>query len=127
MFTSSPSRPVAPTASDPTRRRPRELQRIRDGVFFTAPAELPHGPHGMAREEVLRAQRERAMIAVTELLAVMPLREIGIREIAREARLSTSAFYRCFADKDDCLFAAYDRFVTTMGTRLLASVLPADT
>lgn len=111
---------------DPAPRRSRQLQRIRDGVFFTAPPELPHGPHGLAREQVVRAQRERAMIAVTELLAVMPLREIGIREIAREAHLSTSAFYRCFTDKDDCLFAAYERFVSVLGQRFLATVTFAE-
>lgn len=117
MLVSPPaSRPVT---SGPAQPAPRTLRRIRDGVFFTAPPELPHGPHGMSREEVVRAQRERAMIAVTELLAVMPLREIGIREIAREAHLSTSAFYRCFTDKDDCLFAAYERFVSELGTRFL--------
>lgn len=103
-----------------------DLERIRDGIFFTAPPVLPHGPHGLSRDDVVRAQRERAMIAVTELMAVTPLREIGIREIAREAHLSTSAFYRCFTDKDECLLAAYDRFASELARRFLDAITPSE-
>lgn len=99
-----------------------EEPRIRDGVFFAQPPELPHGPHGLKRDEVLRAQQERAMIAVTELLATRGYREIGIREIARTARLSTTAFYRCFPDKDACLEAAYQRYLDRLRSRLLHEI-----
>lgn len=99
-----------------------EEQRIRDGVFFAQPPELPHGPHGLDRDAVVRAQQERAMIAVTELLATRGYREIGIRDIAREARLSTTAFYRCFPDKDSCLEAAYDRYLDRLRASLLREI-----
>jgi hypothetical protein len=45
---------------------------IHDGLFFTLPDALPLGRHDLAREQVLSAQRERLMAAMTELMAAWP-------------------------------------------------------
>lgn len=94
------------------------MQRIRPGVFFEPPPSLPRGRHQLPREEILQAQRERLMMAGTQLLAMHGYRGVGVREISADAQVSRAAFYECFADKDDCVFAAYDRFIEVLLLRL---------
>ena len=96
-----------------------DLQPVTEGVFFTMPAALPRGKHALPREQVIEAQRERMLIAVTELLAARGPREIGPKDVCTQAGLSLSAFYGCFDTKEDCVFAAYDRFIEVLLTRLL--------
>jgi AcrR family transcriptional regulator len=94
---------------------------ISDGLFFTRPPGLPRGRHLLDRGRVLDAQRERLMIAVTELAAGEGFSSVGVGEIARRARVSRAAFYQCFGSKDDCIFAAYDRFISVLVDRLVAA------
>jgi AcrR family transcriptional regulator len=94
------------------------VQRVREGVFFTTPSELPRGRHTMGREAVRTAQAERLMISATELMAADGYRSIGVGEIAARARVSRAAFYECFPDKDACVFAAYDRFIEVLLTQV---------
>jgi len=95
---------------------------IAEGVFFTSPGALPRGRHNLTRDEVLTAQRERLMIAVTELMAQGGYRGIGVRDIAAHARISQAAFYECYADKGECVFAAYDRFIALLLHRVAAAI-----
>ncbi len=99
------------------------VEAVREGVFFSTPADLPRGRHRLSRDNVLQAQSERLMIAVTELMAAEGYRSIGVREIAARARVSAAAFYECFDDKDACVFAAYDRFIEVLLTKV---ALPLD-
>lgn len=96
--------------------------RVQAGVFFQVPKRLPRGRHDLSRDQVLSAQRERLMIAITELLAERGYLAVGIRDIAARARVSRAAFYECFADKQECVFAAHDRFVSVLQKRLAATV-----
>jgi AcrR family transcriptional regulator len=96
--------------------------RIRDGVFFHVPVVLPRGRHELTREQVVGAQRERLMIAMTELMADRGYQRVGVREITARASVSRGAFYDCFADKEACVFAAYDRFIDVLLQRLAESV-----
>jgi AcrR family transcriptional regulator len=98
------------------------VQRVRDGVFFQVPKKLPRGRHDLSRDQVLAAQRERLMIATTELLAERGYLQVGVREIATRAGVSRAAFYECFADKQECVFAAHDRFVSVLQSRLAETV-----
>jgi AcrR family transcriptional regulator len=95
---------------------------VREGVFFTTPPTLPKGRHGLDHGAVLESQRERLMIAATELLAADGYRALAVRDVATRAHVSQPAFYECFVDKEDCLFAAYDRFITVLTGRLLGAV-----
>ncbi|WP_232680723.1 TetR/AcrR family transcriptional regulator [Nocardioides sp. R-C-SC26] len=99
-----------------------ELPRIREGVFFTTPDPLPRGRHGLSRDDVLRAQRERLLIAMTELLAHRGYASFGPAEIAKRAGVSLGAFYDCFPGKQECVFAGYQRFIEV----LLGEVLAVD-
>ncbi|MEH3034380.1 MAG: TetR/AcrR family transcriptional regulator [Aeromicrobium erythreum] len=96
------------------------VARIRPGVFFTPPAALPRGRHGLARDAVRAAQRERLLIAATELLAASGYAALTTREVCRRGEVSLSVFYECFASKEDCVFAAYDRFIEVLVQRLVA-------
>lgn len=57
--------------------------RITEGVFFTTPPDLPRGRHELSRDDVLTAQRERLMIATTELMADSGYQGVGVRQIAK--------------------------------------------
>lgn len=91
---------------------------IANGVFFTVPEPLPKGRHGLSREAVSAAHRERMMIAATELMAGEGYRSVGVREICSRASVSRAAFYECFTDKDECIFAAYDQFISVFTQRI---------
>jgi AcrR family transcriptional regulator len=93
---------------------------IRDGVFFTVPDALPRGRHSLTREQVQDVQRERLLIATTELLAARGHRGFGHADVAKRAGVSLAAFYDCFASKDECVFAGYDRFIAALVARLSA-------
>lgn len=97
-----------------------EVAAICDGVFFTHPAPLPRGRHNIARDQVQAAQRERIMIAVTELLAARGDRGTGAREVCERAGISLTAYYDLFAVRTDAVFAAYDRFIEVLLTRLMS-------
>lgn len=99
---------------------------IRDGLFFTLPEALPIGRHKLPREQILEAQRERLMAAMTELLAARGYRGFGVGDVAKQARVSLAAFYQCFESKDDCVFAGYDRFIQILLQRMIAVEVPSD-
>jgi AcrR family transcriptional regulator len=84
---------------------------VREGVFFTRPGALPRGRHKLTREQVTSTQRERLLVATTELLAALGYRRFGPGEIASRAGVSLAAFYDCFENKDACIFAGYDRSI----------------
>ncbi len=91
---------------------------VADGVFFHVPESLPRGRHELSREQVLAAHHERMMIAATELLAEHGASAVGVREICSRAAASRGAFYECFTDKNDCIFQAYERFISVIEDRL---------
>ncbi|WP_320672133.1 TetR/AcrR family transcriptional regulator [Patulibacter defluvii] len=90
------------------------LQPVHPGVFFDPPVALPRGRHRLPRTAVLAAQRERLMVAFTELLADRGFAAVAVADVARRAGVSRSAFYVAFADKQACAFAAYDRFIEVL-------------
>ncbi|HEV3045855.1 MAG TPA: TetR/AcrR family transcriptional regulator [Solirubrobacteraceae bacterium] len=100
------SRPArsAPQGEDAT-------PRVQPGVFFEAPRGLPRGPHGLSRDEVRAAQRQRLLAAFTELLAEHGYAKLRICDLTKRAAVSNAAFYELFASKEDCACAAYERYV----------------
>ncbi len=96
------------------------LPKVRPGIFFTPPAPLPRGRHGLERSDIVAAQRERLLIAATELLAARGYGSLSAKEICSRGGVSLTAFYECFETKEDCVFAAYDRFIEVLVTRMLA-------
>lgn len=84
---------------------------VRPGVFFKVPDTLPRGPHRLAREDVEFAQRQRLLIAFTELLADRGYEKLRIGDLTKRAAVSNKTFYELFATKEMCACAAYGRFV----------------
>lgn len=99
-----PSTPTSDRSTD-------ELPGVTPGVFFGAPVALPRGPQALPRADVLAAQRERLMAAITELIAAGGYARVTIGALAGRARASRTAFYECFPTKEACAFAAYERFI----------------
>ena len=95
------------------------VEPVHDGVFFTLPEALPRGRHKLSRDEVTAAQRERLLVAATELLAARGYRGFGPGDVASRAGVSLGAFYECFANKDECVFAGYDRFIEVLLERMM--------
>jgi AcrR family transcriptional regulator len=75
---------------------------------------LPRGPHSLTREQVAESQRARLIDAFTELLAEGGYAAVTIAQLARRAGVARGAFYEHFADKEACLFAAYDEFAARL-------------
>jgi AcrR family transcriptional regulator len=94
------------------------IQPVTDGVFFTLADPLPRGPHRLTREQVTAAQRERLLVAMTELMAALGYRGFDTTEIASRAGVSLTTFYSCFEHKDACVFAGYDRFIEVLLRKL---------
>lgn len=100
-----------------------QIPRIAEGVFFTTPPRLPRGPHGLARDEVIRSHSERMMIAFTELIASHGYAAVGVKEIVDRSSVSRSAFYMCFDSKESCAEAAYARFISVLVSEMSASIV----
>ncbi len=99
---------------------------ITDGIFFTVPPKLPRGPHGLDREAVLDINRERLMIAFTELVAAHGYAATGVKEVVARSKVSRSSFYECFEDKEQCADAAYERFITVLTQKMIAHLAYGD-
>ncbi|MFT3716441.1 MAG: TetR/AcrR family transcriptional regulator [Gordonia sp. (in: high G+C Gram-positive bacteria)] len=84
------------------------------------PPRLPRGPHGLSRDEVLTIQRERLMIAYTELVAAHGFHATGIGDVVKRSGMSRTAFYDCFDGLDACADAACQRFIQVLVTEMTA-------
>jgi AcrR family transcriptional regulator len=69
---------------------------------------LPRGRHGLPRELVARSQRERLLAAVVRVTAAEGYEAMSVADILDQAGVGRQSFYELFADKLDCLLAAYD-------------------
>ena len=91
--------------------------RVRPGVFFDQPADLPRGRHQLSRQQVRDAQRVRLMVAFTELLADHGYAGVRIGDITSRATVSSQSFYEVFDSKEACALAAYDHFIEVLARR----------
>lgn len=73
-----------------------------------APRRLPRGRHALAPEEVLRDQRERLVDAVPRVAAERGYEAMSVADIVKAAAVSRNAFYKNFADKQECFAAAHE-------------------
>ncbi|WP_158886637.1 TetR/AcrR family transcriptional regulator [Amycolatopsis anabasis] len=73
----------------------------------TPPEPLPRGPHGLSRAEIAARQRRRMLWAGWQLLAEKGF-SATVADVTAKAGVSRKTFYDHFADREDCLLAAYD-------------------
>jgi AcrR family transcriptional regulator len=73
-----------------------------------APKRLPRGRHALSPDEVLRDQRERLVDAVPRVVAERGYEAMSVADVVKSAAVSRNAFYKNFADKQECFAAAHD-------------------
>jgi AcrR family transcriptional regulator len=89
----------------------------------TAPARPGRESNGATpgRERVSEIQRARIVTAITELVHERGVAGITVAHVVERSGVSRRTFYELFADRDDCLLAAFEHAVE----RAAAAVLPA--
>lgn len=73
------------------------------------PDSLPRGPHRLPEEQVVASQRGRILHAIAEVVAEKGYQTATVAHISARARVSRSAFYALYADKEDAYLEAYVR------------------
>ena len=68
---------------------------------------LPHGPHRLGTEEVIRNQRTRMHGAMIEAVARNGYEGTSVKQVVGLAGVSRRSFYEQFANKQECFLATY--------------------
>lgn len=69
---------------------------------------LPSGRHSLSPEAVSADQRDRMLAAMAVALEEHGYAQTTVAQVLKGAGVSRRTFYEQFADKDDCLLAAYE-------------------
>ncbi len=80
---------------------------------------IPPGRHTLLPEEVGARQRERLLRAMGQSVSEQGYAETTIADVVRIARTSRTAFYRHFADKEECFLETYEQMTAV---RIAASL-----
>jgi AcrR family transcriptional regulator len=80
---------------------------------------LPHGPHRLGTEEVVRNQRTRMHGAMIEAVAANGYEGTSVKQVVSLAGVSRRSFYEQFANKQECFLATYD-VIAKRGARRVA-------
>ncbi|HTU77822.1 MAG TPA: TetR/AcrR family transcriptional regulator [Solirubrobacteraceae bacterium] len=92
--------PSARTGEDPARVGPPRVAPLYK--------RLPHGPHRLARDEVVHNQRTRIHGAMIEAVASRGYRGTSVKRVIALAGVSRRSFYEHFANKQECFIATFD-------------------
>ena len=87
---------------------------------------LPHGPHRLGTEEVVRNQRTRMHGAMIEAVAANGYEGTSVKQVVSLAGVSRRSFYEQFANKQECFLATYDVIATRGAGRVAAAYRAAD-
>jgi AcrR family transcriptional regulator len=82
---------------------------------------LPRGPHRLSREQVENHQRERIIAAMIAAAGTKGYGSTTLGDITRRARVSRDTFYEQFANKEQCLLAAYDATTRELLDQMVAA------
>ncbi|MHB8242469.1 MAG: TetR/AcrR family transcriptional regulator [Solirubrobacteraceae bacterium] len=69
---------------------------------------LPHGPHQLARNEVIQNQRARIYGAMVEAVARSGYERTSVKQVIGLAGVSRRSFYEQFSNKEECFLATFD-------------------
>jgi AcrR family transcriptional regulator len=92
----------------------------------SGPPGLPRGPQALPREAVATHQRERLFKAMIEAVNEQGFIATTISDLVARAGISKRSFYEHFANKEECLLAAYDAIVRRLTRRLIAAAGSSD-
>lgn len=82
---------------------------------------LPRGPHRLSREQVEKHQSGRILAAMIAVAGTKGYGSTTIGDITRLARVSRDTFYERFANKEQCLLAAYDAITRELLDQMVAA------
>ncbi len=82
---------------------------------------LPRGPHRLSREQVENHQRGRIIAAMIAAAGTKGYGSTTIGDVTRRARVSRDTFYEQFANKEQCLLAAYDATTRELLDQMVAA------
>lgn len=88
---------------------------------------LPRGRSRLPADRVLAAQRDRLLRAMIAAVSAAGYAEVTVADVVRRARVSRSAFYAHFTDKEDCLFAASSEGASRLFEQTLTAVQATET
>lgn len=71
-------------------------------------SKMPPGRHLVPSDFVSQNQRERMLLATTELVAERGYQKTTIELIAKTSRVALVTFYEHFSSKEECFLAAFD-------------------
>src|SRR5579875_365700 len=103
-----------------------QMNELTPGAVPGVPVTLPRGPHRLTEEQVAESQRTRLMSALTELITGRGYAEVTIGDLVGRAGVSRTSFYQHFTGKQECLFAAYDRFAVAIAVAITPDFDPAE-
>src|SRR5260221_12786841 len=78
-------------------------------------SKTPAARHLVPRDFVSQSQRERMLLATTELVAERGYQKTTIELIAKTARVALVTFYEQFAGKEECFLAAFYESIAAAG------------
>lgn len=78
------------------------------GSSTTRSGRLKSGRHGLTRAAVVASQRGRLLDAMAQVVAEKGYATVTVADIVERAEVSRRTFYEQFADKEECLLAAFD-------------------
>lgn len=73
-----------------------------------AASTLPRGRHNLSETDVLQSQRSRIVRAMLDCVYESGLAATTVADVVRKAKVSRTAFYRSFVDKEACFLEACD-------------------
>src|ERR1041385_4860521 len=102
-----------------------ERTRAGEGAGKTAFAplyqRLPHGPHQLGQDAVVRNQRTRMHGAMIEAVAANGYERTSVKQVVGLAGVSRRSFYEQFANKQECFLATYDLIASQSAGRISAA------
>lgn len=87
---------------------------------------LPRGPHGLTKSYVEQNQRERLLAAMVWAIQRQGYAATSVTDVIERAGVSRKTFYAQFADRRDCLLAAYQQASGQLLDRIGPVVAEAD-
>jgi AcrR family transcriptional regulator len=87
---------------------------------------LPHGPHRLARDQVILHQRARIHGAMVEAVAECGYENTSVKQVISLAGVSRRSFYEQFANKQESFLATFDLLAHQSAQRTRRAYLAAD-
>jgi AcrR family transcriptional regulator len=86
---------------------------------------VPVGRHLLSRDVVVEHQRERILVAATQVFARRGYQGTTIDNIVAAAGIGVGSFYELFDNKEDCFLRAFDRVVAAARAKITETADPA--